>query len=247
MSSKPRRSAQSSSQLPTKWAVAIVFALIGYTLAQPLLNRRFGWNLPSLAGEQLTQPLDPAPGKTTHRTADAKSPASDGVDAREADPTTTDQPRAKSNTHTDQTTESSKASTETASLRYGFLRETAPDDYLSPAGLHYTRGGAEGHRLNHIERHLQDDPNRPGSHGVFDGDMAQVVRWIDEAYVLAKRGARGTSHSDEGEGRTKIEASFSKPIGYVGGRDGKRAHHPDARRIRIIVEGNKVITAFPIK
>jgi hypothetical protein len=127
---------------------------------------------------------------------------------------------------------------------YGILRETAADDYLSPAGLRYTRGSAEGHRLKHIERHLVDDPGRPGKHGVFDGDMPQVIRWIDEAYGLAKRGARGTRKSEE-DGRIVYEASFSKPIGYVGGRDGRRDNNPDARRLRLVVEGNKVITAFP--
>ncbi len=239
MSSKANSSAKSSPQIPTKWAVAIVAVLICYTLAQPFLNRRFGWNLPPLAGAQATKD---APNVTikTSIPADANSTAKS---------------TSKSSPESAKPTESTSSSTATqaaaaqsiSQLRYGILRETAPEDYLSPGGLRYTRGGPEGHRLTHIQRHLEDDPERPGSHGVFDGDMAQVVRWLDEAYALAARGAKGTSKSDEGDGRTKYEASFSKPIGYVGGRDGKRANNPDARRVRIILEGNKVITAFPIK
>lgn len=130
------------------------------------------------------------------------------------------------------------------SLRYGLLRETAPDDFISPGGLRYTRGSEQGHRLKHIERHLQDDPDRPGKHGVFDGDMPKVLRWLDDAYTLGKRGAKGTKKSEE-DGRTVYEVSFSKPVGYIGGRDGRNENHPDARRIRLVVDGNKVITAFP--
>ena len=41
---------QALQQLPKKWAVAIVIALIAYALVQPFANSRFGWSLPSLAG-----------------------------------------------------------------------------------------------------------------------------------------------------------------------------------------------------
>lgn len=74
--------------------------------------------------------------------------------------------------------------------------------------------------------------------------MPQVLRWIDEAYTLAKQGAKGTRRTEE-DGRTVYEASFSKPIGYIGGREGRAANHPDCRRLRLVVEGTKVITAFP--
>ncbi len=220
MSDKRPASAASSNPLPTKWALGLVAALIVYALLQPIVNKQFGWELPSITALQ--------PG---------------------------DVPAAKQNDPALESTNQSTASTPTAStptgenksaesLRYGLLRETAPDDFLSPGGLRYTRGSAEGHRLKHIERHLEDDPDRPGKHGVFDGDMAQVIRWIDEAYALAKRGAKGTSQQEE-DGRVVYEASFTKPIGYIGGRDGRRDNHPDARRLRLVVEGNKVITAFP--
>lgn len=131
-----------------------------------------------------------------------------------------------------------------ASLHYGVLRQTGPNEFVSPGGLRYSPGSSEGHRLKHIARHLTDDPNRPGKHGVFDGDMPQVLRWLDEAYALGKRGGRGVSVHRE-DGRTVYEVPFPKPIGYVGGRDGGRQRHPEARQIRLVLEGDQVITAFP--
>ncbi len=255
-----RTSSKPLQQIPTKWAVAIVAALICYTLLQPVLNRQFGWHLPALAGEKTddvtvenesdnrSRPAEDEKGFDTAPESQVKSQSGESAANTPASvPPTNSQPTAaaaKAATSKAQTSPEQKAN---SNLRYGILQETAPDDFLSPAGLRYTRGGPEGHRLLHIERHLKDDPTRPGSHGVFDGDMTQVVRWLDEAYELAKRGAKGTAKHDEGDGRTRYEASFSKPIGYVGGRDGKRDNNPDARKVRIILEGNKVITAFPIK
>ena len=45
--------------------------------------------------------------------------------------------------------------------------------------------------------------------------------------------------------RTVIEADFDTPIGYIGGRDGKRDNHLPARRLRLVVDDTDVITAFP--
>ncbi len=217
------KQAAKMSPIPTKWAVAIVGVLIVYTLLQPVLNRRFGWQLPSLGSSQQSPSSEPESlGKGTPK-------SESNIDL----PPLAQAPEAKST-----------VANTNENLKYGLLRETAPDDYVSPGGLRYTRGSAEGHRLAHLERHLEDDPGRPGKHGVFNGDMPQVIRWLDEAYANAKRGAKGTSKSVE-EGRTVYEVSFSKPIGFVGGRDGKRDRNPDAQRIRLVLDGNKVVTAFP--
>jgi hypothetical protein len=129
-------------------------------------------------------------------------------------------------------------------LLHGLLKNAGREVYLSPAGLRYTRGSEEGHRLKHIEKHLKDIPDRPGKHGVFDGDMAQVLRWIDDAYTRGKQGAKGVRKRED-DGRTIYEVPFTKPIGFIGGRDGKRDNHPDAKRLRLVVDGDQVITAFP--
>jgi hypothetical protein len=44
-----------------------------------------------------------------------------------------------------------------------------------------------------------------------------------------------------------MELTIDMPdrIGYVGGRDGKREGHPPTHRLKMILEGDRVITAYP--
>jgi hypothetical protein len=135
-------------------------------------------------------------------------------------------------------------SSDSADLKYGLLREVGRQRYLSPAGLLYGPGSAEGHRLEHLRRHTKDDPRRSGSHGVFDGDMEGALATIDSAYERAKSGQRTTKEVD-GD-RTIYTVDLGKRIGYVGGSSGKRRGNPMARRVRLVVEGNYVVTAFPL-
>ncbi len=142
------------------------------------------------------------------------------------------------------TTENSIGKSQSSELLHGMLREVARREYLSPAGLLYTPGSAEGHRLAHLERHTQDDPRRSGSHGVFDGGMEGALKTIDLAYERAKTGQRTTTESDDG--RTIYTVDLGKRVGYVGGSQGQRRGHPMARRVRLVLEGNRVVTAFPL-
>ena len=256
--------------LPVKWAVAVVCLLILYALVQPLANSRLGWKLPSLAvllGEaepdstQTASKDRSSPQSKAPKRESQESSGEDGVegDSRE-NPSVEPQkpPRKQVGTEPAKRTEPARtepavadddvppksAATEDADLRYGMLREVSRDRYLSPAGLQYGPGSEEGHRLKHLERHLADMPDRPGKHGVFEGDMAQVLKWIDEAYVRGKQGAKGVRSSEE-DGRTVYEVPFSKAIGYVGGRDGGKMRHPPAKQIRLVVQGKSFITAFP--
>ena len=244
MPSKRTSATGSASPLPTKWAVGFVVVLIGYALLQPQVNQRLGWQLPSLSSLQQGEPTPSQrePAQPSEATKSSSPSAQEDQSPPTASSKTASSKTASSKTQPS-TPESSNAAADD-SLRYGLLKETAPDDFMSLGGLRYTRGSEQGHRLKHIERHLEDDPDRPGKHGVFNGDMPQVLRWLDEAYTLGKRGAQGTKKIEE-DGRTVYEVSFLKPIGFIGGRDGRRAKHPDARRIRLVVDGNKVITAFP--
>lgn len=225
-------SQQKLQQFPKKWAVAIVAALIVYALVQPFANSRFGWQLPSLVGAAANKSVEPnvriESGSPTNVQNDETVAGSNVSNTTE--PKTVDPKQAQSDVSRD--------------LRYGLLKNTGREVYLSPAGLRYTRGSEEGHRLKHLEKHLKDIPDRPGKHGVFDGDMAQVLLWVDDAYTRGKQGARGVRKRDE-DGRTVYEVPFTKKIGYIGGRDGKRDNNPDTKRLRLVVEGDQVITAFP--
>ncbi len=129
------------------------------------------------------------------------------------------------------------------SLRYGLLRDTGNERYVSPAGLMYTPGSAEGHRIEHVRRHVEDDPGRPGNHGVFDGGIEGALQTIDRAYGKAKTNQRTTKQEDDG--RTIYTVDMGMRVGYVGGRDGGRKRNPVARRVMLVLEGNRVITAYP--
>lgn len=131
-----------------------------------------------------------------------------------------------------------------ASLKYGLLQEISRDRFMSPEGLLYTPGSAEGHRLEHLKRHTVDQPTRPGKHGVFDGGMEGALRSIEKAYQKAKAGQR-TSKEVDGN-RTVYTVDMGKRIGFIGGRDGNQKRKPMARRLRMVLEGNRVITAFPL-
>ncbi len=188
------------------------------------------------AGDVASSKLSPA--KST--TASGTSKQGPLADRMRAQPKSTDSPanvpKSKGTTKADQ-------SPADLSLKYGLLREIGNDRYQSPAGLVYAPGSAEGHRIEHVRRHTKDDPGRPGSHGVFDGGIEGALKTIDQAYEKAKAGQRTTKQEDDG--RTIYTVDMGKRVGFVGGRDGGRKRNPMARRVMIVLEGNRVITAYP--
>ncbi|MCA9140596.1 MAG: hypothetical protein KDB00_27680 [Planctomycetales bacterium] len=129
-------------------------------------------------------------------------------------------------------------------LLYGLLRETRTDRYISPQGIQYLPGSAEGHRLEHLRRHTEDQPSRPGKHGVFDGGMEGALATIDDAYQRAKKNQRTTKEVDQD--RTIYTVDLGRRVGYVGGRDGNRLRKPMARRVKMVLEGTQFITAYPL-
>lgn len=115
--------------------------------------------------------------------------------------------------------------------------------YVSPAGLRYTRGSQQGHRLRHLMAHAYDKPDRP-VHGVFDASGAsQVVAIVDEAYEQALSGTR-TKKRTEGD-RTIYVVDLGRRIGYVGGKSGARRHHPPTSYVQLVIIEDRLITAFP--
>lgn len=240
-------------------AIAILIAL--YSLVRPSINDATGWSLPAIAQSQAaletaqTAPeTAPASSSLEHpREQNATDPAGSprGRHRTEQPPTTHDAATHDStrgrvppiDSRPDDTTFPS-APTADAELQYGLLREVGPDRYLSPAGLLYTPGSAEGHRLEHLRRHTQDQPGRPGKHGVFEGGMEGALKAIDLAYENAKNNKRTTQRSDGG--RTIYTVDLGHRVGYVGGREGNQKNKPMARRVRLVLDGNRVITAFPL-
>ena len=243
-------------KIPTKWAIVIVVSLIAYTLAQPFLNRQFGWNLPSLASEASSN-SDNAERALPQPDPSSATPNLDGGAAVSSGERTKPLERNASNAVAPALTANvderflnsllaiAPADADQSERLYGVLKVTGKNQFLSPAGLVYTQGSEEGHRVLHVAKHLKDEPNRPSRHGVFHGDIASVLRLIDDAYLRAKSGKKGTRKRNE-DGRTVWDVEHDRPIGYVGGRVGKRDGNPDARNLRLVVDGNRVITAYPM-
>lgn len=128
---------------------------------------------------------------------------------------------------------------------FGVLTEVGNGAFRSPAGLRYTRGSKQGHRLKHVMAHAVDDPGRVGQHGVFaTEDPRQVVLLIDEAYEQALAG-RDTRTRRE-DGRVVYEVDLGRRIGYVGGQSGNRRGKPTAKHLRLVVQDDRLITAFPV-
>lgn len=216
--------------------------LLVYFFAQPVLNEKLGLNLPGLRGAGTSV-------NSTDELVASNSQASKGFEGPKAeqasDAPANSVPSEPASTEVSSTEGSSTNSSTEEGLLYGVLREVGPDRYLSAAGLMYGPGSQEGHRLKHLERHLEDSPQRPGSHGVFDGGMEAALKVIDEGYERAKSGKSGVTKEVD-DPRTIYTINMGKRIGFVGGRDGNRRNKPMARRLRIVVDGNQLITAFPL-
>ncbi|MCM2372382.1 hypothetical protein [Aporhodopirellula aestuarii] len=236
----------SGKKTTTVAGVAIALLIGGYTLLRPAINDATGWNLPAIAEQDHggVAQLDAPTAQSTKTTA--PQPTSEA----KTKPSTTSE--SKTDSLENQTAQSKPISATSVepteaddpSLKYGLLREIGNDRYISPAGLMYTPGSAEGHRLEHLKRHTADQPGRPGKHGVFDGGMEGALKTIDKAYENAKAGKRTTKKTDQD--RTIYTVDMGKRVGFVGGREGNQRRKPMARRVQLVLEGNRVITAYPL-
>lgn len=131
-----------------------------------------------------------------------------------------------------------------AGPRLGELQEIRKGVFRSTAGLVYRNGSVDGHRIDHVLRHGEDDLDKP-VHGVFVGNREEIFALIDEGYQLTqKRGPPLVKKEVEGD-RTVYLIDMKRKVGYLGGQVGKRKNHPPCRLLQLVLEGNEVITAFP--
>ena len=264
MSTQPKKETAASSlrMIPTKWAVLVLGVVITYVVLQPRLNQWFGWSLPSvgsMVGDE--KPVAKKPPPTPSKSEASRKSTKDQLDkvgqtepVDQTEPVETKESAGLSSRQNDDT--KTRTPTKTTSKPngdsnkdesdplYGFLTEVGRNRYESPAGLVYGPGSEEGHRLKHIARHLEDQPDRPGSHGVFKGKMKAFLVTIDDAYQRAKKGAKGTTKKPD-DGSMVYEVTFEKAIGFIGGEAGGRKKNPSTKKIRLVVRGENVITAFP--
>ncbi len=259
----------------TVGTAAVVVFIAAYSFAQPLLNERLGWDLPSLQHDSGGQVAAGADSRNDHAQA---TPATRTVATAQTTESAKKSPKSKENpkaktpaaSATKKQTKPGESGVKRGPLAdrlraskrdqsksprgppqtpqadddlvHGLLREVGRDRYMSPAGLLYGPGSAEGHRLEHLRRHTKDIPARP-AHGVFDGEMEGALKTIDQAYEKAKKGVRTTKKVDQS--RTIYTVDMGKRIGYLGGKAGARKRNPMARRVRLVLEGKQVITAYP--
>ena len=244
MTSRPKNETAVNAlrMLPTKWAIIFLAMAIAYVVLQPRLNQWFGWNLPSAAslngGEKPTKSTATKKKSTEEPSKQTSQEKNEELSSGKGDDTESKPPAKKTTKPNDSPDEKDSYPL------YGFLSDLGRNRYESPAGLVYGTGSEEGHRLKHLARHLEDQPNRPGSHGVFKGDMRDFLVVIDDAYTRAKKGAKGTTKKED-EGSVVYEVAFEKPIGFIGGEAGGKKKKPAAKKIRLVVRGSNVITAFP--
>ncbi len=74
--------------------------------------------------------------------------------------------------------------------------------------------------------------------------MPGALKTIDRAYERAKTGQKTTKEMDEG--RVIYTVDMGGRVGYIGGQDGNRQKKPMARRVRIVLDQQRVITAYPL-
>lgn len=219
-------SSKSRRPLSIGATLLIAAAVFLYTQAGPWVAKRFNIELPGL----------PSPRFTADNREMDEDDAPD-VAQRESDDASSGQRNAPTPRKFPNNNASRDDFPPGALKSYGDIK-------VSPAGLRYTKGSSEGHRLTHVLRHTKDALNRP-VHGVFDGDQAKVIATIDEAYRKAQSGGGGVEREQEGR-RTALTVDLNRRIGYVGGQKGQRNGNPPCTKIKLILEEKNVITAYPV-
>ena len=136
-----------------------------------------------------------------------------------------------------------KPASDASQPKLGQLKQVAGKVYQSTAGLRYGPGSADGHRLVHVMKHTEDNPDKP-IHGVFTGTKEEVLALIDEAWLLVQEKSKQVK-SEREEDRWVHTVDMKRKIGFTGGSVGQRKNHPVCYKLRIVVEGSDVITAFP--
>ena len=248
-----------------KWIVAACLLLVAYLLLRPWLVERFGLDLPGFTD---AQPKVEAPGSATSTTAPTKpdkhrpievpvipepsEPIVTEATPREATPApdrTGKQPTQPGQPPTTTKTTPPKTGTprpnsttppaQPEKSKLGVLKPAGRDRYESTAGLVYSQ-----YRIDHVMEHSRDNPDKP-SHGVFEGTKDEILALIDEAYELAKKkGPPQVVIEDEGD-RTTYTVNLNRKIGHGGGQSGARRRNPPLKMVKIVLEGETVVTAYP--
>lgn len=222
-------SAKSNTKIPWRRVIpiAVVALVMGYSYSRPTLQRWFNISLPVIIDQD--------------RNDGARKPERSPSSAKGADDRY--QVTLSTNTNSGDGKNSSVGNSKSAFA----LKEVGRDRYQTPAGLLYTMGPRGEHRIEHIMRHAKDQPNRP-AHGVFLGGGSQdtVLKIIDDAYELVKTKSPRAKY-ESSQGKDKYDVDMQRKIGFEGGKKGQRSNQQPLNKVRMILDGNRVITAFPVR
>ena len=119
----------------------------------------------------------------------------------------------------------------------GVLKQIGRDRFESSAGLVYNQ-----YRIDHVMLHSRDDTTKP-SHGVYDvSTQAEILALVDEAYELSKKGRPPQVIIEDEGNRTTYNVNMNRKVGHSGG---SRGGNRPLKRLKIVLEGTDVVTAFP--
>jgi len=125
-----------------------------------------------------------------------------------------------------------------------WLTSVGSKRYKSPAGLVYTPSRRE-HRIEHVLLHCKDNPSKH-AHGIFTADGVEVFKLIDEAYELAKSNSNRVK-KEKSRGNQNYIVAMNRKVGYDGGAKGKRNGGRELKRLKLVLDDDRVITAFPTR
>lgn len=254
------KSGSPNKKLQRPWWVSllVVVAIVGYLWVKPKIEQRWGIELPggdSTAAEQPSTDDNSSTSTTptinipVQDDREVSKPATVGSETKvskvEKNPTSSvnkTESRPKRQAQQKPKNLDSKKSEPVL----GQLKKVDKNVLESTAGLRYGPGSREGHRLKHVMLHASDQPNRSGKHGVFDGDQEEILALLDEVYLTAqKRGPPKNVRVKQDRNRTVMTVNLNRRVGFMGGQVGKSRGRPGLKKVRIVLEGKSVITAFP--
>jgi hypothetical protein len=261
--STPQMHTARRSGLPVlgpKGLVVLLLLVVGYLLLRPWLESKLGIELPGVFEEQRVaggpqrDSEEEASAATDATVADTSTNTNEArVPQRQPDAAADGEPASSSTTDVEPGDDQIDAVNPSASTTagnstndepaLGQLTEIGRGSLRSTAGLVYRSLRSE-HRIDHVLRHAEDDPDRP-VHGVFDGDRAEILAVIDEAWQMAQQRGPPAVQTEQQDDRTVYIIDLGRRIGYVGGQSGQRRRHPACRHLQLVVEGDEVVTAYP--
>jgi Pretoxin HINT domain len=126
----------------------------------------------------------------------------------------------------------------------GRLTRLGPNEWVSSGGLKYGPDNQYGNRIQHVLRHIVDDPMRTAPHGVFDFQRNEILKLLDLAWQKKVRDGilpETTTHPYN----DIFIVDMNTPVGIQGGIPGTQAGNPLLSKIKFVVRRSSLTSGFP--